>query len=90
VRNNRKKDPRNKLLGRRLQQLRETSGLKQEQLAESVGISPRHFQRYESGETPMHATLVIDIAKALKLDPATLLVLPTDVSGARRGRPRNR
>lgn len=41
--------PIKKLLGERIREFRKTKGLTQEQLAELIGVEPRHISRIEGG-----------------------------------------
>ena len=42
--------------GRRLRDLRERKGLKQREMAEVMGLTLRHYQRFEYGEVNIPAT----------------------------------
>ena len=42
--------------GRRLRDLREKKGLKQREMAEVMGLTLRHYQRFEYGEVNIPAT----------------------------------
>ena len=50
----------------RLREIRKKSGLTQTQAAQQVGVTPRAYQYYESGEREPGVRTAIRIAKALK------------------------
>lgn len=54
-----------KLLGRRVQELRKRQNIKQEQLAEFIGIAPRNLSNIETGRTFPSPENLEKIAKVL-------------------------
>lgn len=60
------------LIGRVLRELRESKGLRQEDLARDVGVSRLSVGRYEAGDRSVPANLVRPWAQALGLTPAEL------------------
>lgn len=54
-----------KLLGRRVQELRKRQNIKQEQLAELIGIAPRNLSNIETGRTFPSPENLEKIAKIL-------------------------
>ncbi len=54
-----------KLLGRRVQELRKRQNIKQEQLAELIGIAPRNLSNIETGRTFPSPENLEKIAKVL-------------------------
>lgn len=54
-----------KLLGRRVQELRKCQNIKQEQLAELIGIAPRNLSNIETGRTFPSPENLEKIAKVL-------------------------
>jgi DNA-binding XRE family transcriptional regulator len=56
----------NAKLGNNLARLRNSIGLSQAKMAERLGISLRHFQRVESGESAPSIPLLIDLHKIFK------------------------
>ena len=54
-----------KLLGRRVQELRKFQNIKQEQLAELIGIAPRNLSNIETGRTFPSPENLEKIAKVL-------------------------
>ena len=54
-----------KLLGRRVQELRKLQNIKQEQLAELIGIAPRNLSNIETGRTFPSPENLEKIAKVL-------------------------
>jgi len=55
-------------LGRAVAFLREAKGLKQQELAEKIGIKPGTLNQYESGRRGMSEDLLHRVAQALELD----------------------
>ncbi len=47
-----------KEIGKRLKSLREEKGLKQREMAEIMGLTLRHYQRFEYGEVNTPATVL--------------------------------
>jgi transcriptional regulator with XRE-family HTH domain len=56
----------NAKLGKNLARLRNSIGLSQAKMAERLGISLRHFQRVESGESAPSIPLLVDLHKFFK------------------------
>ena len=54
-----------KILGRRVQELRKRQNIKQEQLAELIGIAPRNLSNIETGRTFPSPENLEKIAKVL-------------------------
>jgi DNA-binding XRE family transcriptional regulator len=61
------------LVGDNIKKYREAAGLTQTQLAEKIGTDQRQIWRYESSNRAPSAYQIIDIAKALNVDPGDLL-----------------
>ncbi len=57
--------PIKKLLGERIRELRKAKGLTQEQLAELVGVEPRHISRVEGGYSSPSIERLARIAEIL-------------------------
>lgn len=51
----------------RLKYQRESSGYTQKQMAELIGIAPRSYQRYESGEREPNIATLVQIADFFKI-----------------------
>jgi len=68
------------LIGNRFREIRKEKGLKQEDM-ESFGISYRYYQKIEAGKANLTLNTIEKIARALKIDPRELFVLPLDASG---------
>ncbi len=62
-----------KLFGKKVQRLRKSMDLSQEDLAEKVGIHRNHVGRIERGETNPPLPTIEKIARALKVKPDELL-----------------
>lgn len=79
-------------LSERLRQLRKTSGLTQEDVAERASIAAFTYQKYEKGEskpgTPMNPQLFTlhAIAKAFEINVAQLLTFDDEVPSRPSGR----
>ncbi|MGN0030360.1 MAG: helix-turn-helix domain-containing protein [Candidatus Gastranaerophilaceae bacterium] len=56
-----------KLLGRRIQELRKRNGIKQEKLAELIGIAPRNMSNIETGRSFPSPENLEKIAKVMDL-----------------------
>ena len=54
------------ITGKRIQQLRKTKGLTQEQFAVKLNISDRHLGRIERGECAASIDLLVEVAVSLK------------------------
>lgn len=55
-------------LGVRLKELRKLNKLSQEQLAEIVGVDPKHISFLENGKNFPSANLLMNLVKALKIE----------------------
>ena len=64
-----------KVIGRRLTELRKRRGLTQVALAEKLGMTQPLLSRYERGELRLHGALIATFAKALKAKPEKILGL---------------
>ena len=62
-----------KLLGKRIQELRNKNGLKQSELAEKVGIATKHQSCIETGKNYPSAELVENYAKVFGVDVTEML-----------------
>lgn len=62
-----------KILGRRVQELRKRQNIKQEQLAELIGIAPRNLSNIETGRTFPSPENLEKIAKVLGVKIKDLL-----------------
>ena len=58
--------------GRRVRDVRKRQGLRQEDIAEEMGLSPDTFGRLERGETGEWLDNLEDLARALDTSPADL------------------
>jgi transcriptional regulator with XRE-family HTH domain len=67
-------------IGDRLQALREAHGWKLDQLAEAVGLSPRHLRQIEDGERDLAVDKALLLARALGR-PLSELLTPTPGPG---------
>ncbi|RYG22284.1 XRE family transcriptional regulator [bacterium] len=54
---------------------REEKGMSQRALSEAVGVHPMTIHRFESGERLLDVLELVDIARALEIDPVTLFRL---------------
>lgn len=61
-----------------LKLLRKGAKLRQKEMAAALGISEPAYCLIEKGKRGLDVRKVIQIAKALKLDPATVLRMETD------------
>lgn len=62
-----------KRLGKRIQKIRDTTNLTQEDLADKVGISRTHMGHIEQGRKTPSLKVLGKIAKVLKTKPGELL-----------------
>ena len=60
--------PTKSLLGARIKELRKIQGLSQEQLAEMIGVDPKHLSRIEVGRGYPSLEALDNIAKSLGAD----------------------
>lgn len=56
-----------------LKRHRETNGYTQKQMAELIGIAPRSYQRYESGEREPDIKTLVQIADFFKISLDSLI-----------------
>ncbi len=66
-------------LGKRIKELRQKAGLKQETLALSVGTTQSHFANIEKGDVNVGSDMLQRIADALELDISQLFELRSDM-----------
>ncbi|WP_460275866.1 short-chain fatty acyl-CoA regulator family protein [Celeribacter sp. ULVN23_4] len=64
--------PRSALTGTRIRERRTLEGLKQADLARSVGISPAYLNLIEHNRRRIGGKLLIDLARALEVEPSVL------------------
>lgn len=57
-----------KLIGKRIQELRRSQGLSQEQIAEKADISPNYLSRIECGKENPTLDMLIKLAHALEVE----------------------
>lgn len=62
-----------KAIGARLRQLRQQRGLTQAEIAEGLGIDQSLISEYERGVVRLHGSLIIGLAKLLKVSTDQLL-----------------
>jgi len=60
--------------GKKIYQLRESHGWSLEELAQSTGQSPEYIQQVEKDEIVPSVSFLLQISKALKVDPGTFLL----------------
>ncbi|WP_460939893.1 helix-turn-helix domain-containing protein [Spirosoma humi] len=63
----------NKSLAIRIRMLRESKHLKQEYVAEQIGVSPATYSKIENGKTSLSTTRLQQIAHVLQLPVSVLL-----------------
>ena len=75
--------PVNQKIGMRIRNIRKTQGLTQEQLAESVSLSPSYISRVETGNSTPSLECLCKIASALDVGLQAILydLLLTDTTG---------
>lgn len=61
------------ILGKRMKSLRERRNLKQNQVAEKLGVSPYQLSRYESGKTKPDPDMIASIANYYEVTTDYLL-----------------
>ena len=64
-----------KMIGRRIKELRRRRGLTQIELAGKLGMSQPLLSRYERGDLRLHGALIVAFAKALRTKPEKILGL---------------
>ncbi len=62
------------LIGNKIREYRESKGYSQEELADIIGISWRHFNYLEHGERKINVGLLIAISNALNITADDLLI----------------
>jgi transcriptional regulator with XRE-family HTH domain len=70
-----------------IRRLRVRRGLTQEKLAERADLAERYLQQVEAGSVNLSVGILVDLARALDVDPAVLL-RPAELARPRKGRPR--
>lgn len=60
-------------LGQKIKDLRESRGLRQQDLAEAIGITPSMISMYESNKKKPGRETIIKLANALNVDPNYLM-----------------
>jgi XRE family transcriptional regulator, aerobic/anaerobic benzoate catabolism transcriptional regulator len=68
-----------------LRRLREAAGLGVSELARLAGLSRRHLTEIEAGRANPSVTRLVDLTRALEVDPADLLTGDADRRGVARG-----
>lgn len=63
------KDPLDRLLGRRLEQLRKERGWTPERLGEGAGVSAAQILRYEAGESRLSTNRLFRLSRQLGVSP---------------------
>ena len=64
-----------RLIGQQVQNLRHSRSVTVAELAQQVGVSTKHMEDLEKGDAIFPAALMIDLAKALKVEEKTLFDL---------------
>ncbi|MEO0040931.1 MAG: hypothetical protein RL329_379 [Bacteroidota bacterium] len=60
-------------IGYKIKKIRDLRGLKQETMAESLGISQEHYSKIEANKTNLSMPKLEKIAKILEVNPADLI-----------------
>jgi transcriptional regulator with XRE-family HTH domain len=68
---------RQKIMGTQLYQARRGAGKSQKEVAEALGIPPRHVSQYESGERAIPVSELTALASYLNVDPSQLQPAPS-------------
>ncbi len=68
-----KQDPRYLKIRGFLKDLRKEQGVKQQDLADKLGLPQSYVSKYESGERNIDLVELIDIVKFLDLEPTTVI-----------------
>lgn len=63
-----------KIIGKKLRELRNQSGLSQTQMASKLGISYQQIQKYEKGVNCPNVTRLFQIADVFKVEPIKLFL----------------
>ena len=66
-------DPIDVGVGLRLRSLRRERGVSQQELGLALGITFQQVQKYERGSNRVSASMLVKAARALRVDPASLL-----------------
>jgi transcriptional regulator with XRE-family HTH domain len=74
-------DDLNWAIGTRIAQRRKIIGLSQRRLAELCGVSYQQVSKYEAGQVPVSAAMLLRIAGALDIPPAELIPAVTPTGG---------
>lgn len=61
----------------RLRELRDAAGYSRATLAARAGLSPGHLLRIEHGRREPTLSMIVHLARALKVDPGALFAKPT-------------
>lgn len=61
------------MIGSKIRQFREQKGLSQEELADIIGISWRHYIYIEHGDRKLNIGLLVSLSNALDITPDVLL-----------------
>jgi transcriptional regulator with XRE-family HTH domain len=72
------------LLGQTIRELREQRGLKQGELADTVGVAERRVQALEDGRLDPDYVLLVRVAKALHVRPGSLVSRAEELANANR------
>jgi transcriptional regulator with XRE-family HTH domain len=75
-----------RVVGRRVAELRGQRGWTQERFAEKLGVSVQYLRRIELAQTHVTVPKLVELANALRVIPAALLERPQSMV-VRRGRP---
>lgn len=79
------------MIGRHVREAREAIGLKQQELADEVGVTSQHISRVELDLTPPSAATLLRLGQRLGVTTDYLLtgreVAPLDATGAIRSEP---
>lgn len=68
--------------GRKLRQMRKERGFTQEELGEKAGVCYKYIGEIERGEKNPTLLVIYKIAAALKVEPASMLLLPDPCEGS--------
>jgi len=68
-----KHDPRYEILRDRLKDLRKDKGIRQQELADRLGRPQSYVSKFEGGDRNIDLIELIDVAKALDLEPVTMI-----------------
>lgn len=78
-------------LGQRVRRAREALGLKQQELADEVRVTPQHISRIELGQTDPSVRTLVRVSRTLGVTTDYLLtgreVMPLSATGAIRAEP---